>query len=203
VEDDPIVEIARERYHFEQNRGERINNRLSVSIAILIPLLGAIGYYLLSLPIEAFLSETPVMRISFMVFAIAFLGFLVCAFAAIATISRVFTGFKYGYMPTPAQIFDYEKRLRKYYQEAHNTTDGIADSRTKQDIEQFLVVTYARLSEENNRSNVKKTHLLARANQTIAIAVLFFIISTVPYAVMHHYNRISSYKSNQESTEGE
>ena len=148
---DLLEKKAEERYYKEHERNAQINNSLSIPIGIIVALLGAVGFFLLSIPFK--IINTPVAWIVLVFFVASLLVLVCCLFLAVYFLRKVFIGLRYAYIPNPRPMCNYAKRLEKYFesQQAKNIDETVAG-----EVREFMVDAYCRSTDNNIKKNVEK-----------------------------------------------
>lgn len=172
---------SEERYYKEHERNAQINNSLSIPIGIIVALLGVVGFFLLSIPFK--IINTPIAWIVLGLFIVVFIKLIFCLSRAIYFLSKVFLGLRYAYMPNPRRICNYAKRLEKHYesQQAKNVDEAVEGK-----VREFLVDAYCRSTDNNIKLNVEKGFYLTEAKKYIIIALVFLMVSSIPFVILHY-----------------
>ena len=109
-----VKTIAEDRYCKEHQRNERINNSLSIPIAIIVALIGVVGFFLINITFK--IINTPGAWVVFFLFVGSLMILMKYLFRAIHLLGKVFLGMIYAHMPAPKEINSYAESLERYYQ---------------------------------------------------------------------------------------
>ena len=177
---------AEDRYYKELARKDTINAQLSLPIALILAMIGVVGFFFTNFNPRLF-TEPSIATICFMIlFGIALPGLVICLLIAICFLKRVFLGLSYGYVPTPKQLSKYTQNLEKYYNQigARNI-----DAKIEEDLQRHLINEYSKYTQNNRNQNIRKTYSLTKAKAFITLALVFLIISGLSFVVLQSIDK--------------
>ena len=186
-------DIFKEMYYYELEQKEKINNRITIPMAIIAFLIGLAVYYFQSLENI----RTSVWGYTFFViYGIYVLLILI----AIWFVFKAYYNYKYSYLPGPDVIENDIKRIISYYEinyEQYFKEKGLKQDLIEQDIEDIFYNYYKNSINKNIPMNESKLKLLRNTGNTLLLALFFAAVSIIPYQIAHHDTKEIKVEINQ------
>lgn len=163
-------DFCKDHYFHEIERRRSLQNGLSLPIGIVTILSG-----ILITVTRAF--NTPYSDLEFV-----FLFFVISAVISLTTsivfILKSHIGFTYGYIASPLKLQNYRNELFQYYS---SNDEKNANRLANENVEKYIFREYAKLADYNAKKNDMKSYNLHCANISIIFALIFCILSSIPY----------------------
>ncbi|MCI4058986.1 hypothetical protein MMK25_24305 [Bacillus cereus] len=173
------IDLFKDMYYYELEQKEKINNRITIPIAIITLLVGLAVYYFKGLPnIETNFWGC----IFFVIYGI----YILLIFVSIWFIFKAYYNYKYSYLPTPEVIEGDINKIITYYDENYEEffkETGSKQELIERDIDETVSSYYIKATSSNIPHNESKLKLLRYAGNTLIIAVFFAAVSIVPYQI--------------------
>lgn len=170
-------DFLKERYEFEHERNNRLNNDLGSFITILVVLFGAIAYFLKDITLFENLSFCVILFFLLMGIAIC------CLCNALYQIIRGFLGHFYFHLPLPQEVLDQKQKYKNYYDDPYfsNYDENQKESLVEKAVEAELFSCYAKACEENKNSNDDKSRRRINTLKSFGFGTVFILLSVIPF----------------------
>lgn len=156
---------AKERYNWEHERKNQLNNMISIPLGIITAIVGFIAYFFNNLPQNRTNLQT-------------FLFYIFFASSIIALINciRFFylhqTGYKYAYISDPQDMRNYEDRMKTYYKEQEEKN---IDEKIENELNETLYQQYIDGTQKNIHNNEKKIRIYR--DLIISVLINIFLLA--------------------------
>lgn len=180
------VELIKEMSYFELEQKEKINNRITIPLAIITILIGLAVFYFKGLEHI----ETNVWGYTF--FAIYGI-YVMLIVASIVLLFRAYYDYKYSYLPSPQEVEKDMVEIEKYYDDNYQQyfqSKGTKEELLEKDIERIIHSYYLKATKKNIPMNERKFKLLRYAGKTLFYAVFFAALSIIPYQISFEENKV-------------
>lgn len=159
-------ELFKELYLYELHRKEELTGRVTVLLTA-VTVVGALGGYLLKAHqiSRDFWSLT---------FGVLLMPAVISYCRSIYCLTRLYSGYKYAAMPTPANLQAYYEELTTFYGD-NPGAKGDADKA----FSTYLDKKYAKATEVNVRNNEIKAAYHAKSLQSLIFALLFVTLAAL------------------------
>lgn len=169
---DKRLDFYKEQYYFELSRKSQLSNSMSIPIGFLSAVFTALAYF--GLNINCIANHwTLWVFIPFIGIAIFF------TIRASYNLYKTFIGLKYGYNPSPIKLYEFEKK---------HINDPDIDEKFFNGIKK----SYVNTTTANRKNNNIRADRLYKTNANTIIAILFIIISAVPFFIGKNVNEIKN-----------
>jgi hypothetical protein len=163
-------DIYKDHYQFEWDHRSHLTSALNVPIAVATVIGGA-----LAVMVQGFNYQNDSPTYFFVGFsALSAISIVVAVFF----LFRALHGYQYQRVPTPAVLKNYYDRLVQWH-ESNNSDKPTAE----REFEAYFHQRIAEAVENNATNNKRKSGYLYRTNLTLAIAMLFVGLSSVPFLI--------------------
>ena len=183
------LEIFKERYYFEHDRHEKLTSRLGIPITVLTFIFGILTFYLNSiLPFE--------LSLWFMVFSILSALVIIFVIMTVFHLIRSYYNYEYSYFPLPFDLKRDLDNIIEYYGNSYfnNLTQSDKERRIDKDIDELLLNYYIEAANNNTKNNDTKSKHLHLAFSNLIIAIIFLILSSVPFLVIKSFSKENTKK---------
>lgn len=170
--DDEKYELFKELYWKTLDQRNELYERVNLPLTIILGLATIVGYYFRFIPLVQY-------KFLDIVFLVIFLFMVGAIVLSICHLIKSYHNYEYGFLPLSDDIDQYLKSLHDYYSE--NQGDNIESESINQDLKEGLTVKYIKYETKNRRNNEKRKKNLYKANRYLIWAVVFFLISTLPF----------------------
>lgn len=155
----PLAAEYKEFYARELQRREELNSSIERPMAIITALVGIMYYCMHDLPGQ--LTTLTAMQI--------IVGTAAAFLLAIAIIEIVWSNYDhtYGFIPTPASLEDYRRKLTEY----HTHDRKLSAEKIEQKVLEYIYTTYAEAGHQNANINDQRSAHLHRAKKSIIFAL--------------------------------
>jgi len=165
-----LEELLKEQYKWELERHDRINQSLSLPIGVVVLLVGVLAYCGRTF-------STCTWGPWSCVLAFLTLSLLAAVILAVVFLTHSFYGYKYAYLSTAGEFFDYATELEQHYSSQPRVAlPALVEDR----IRRLLIVEYAKCATRNTQNNDTKSKYRHRAATCIAIALAILFLILVP-----------------------
>lgn len=161
------ADLFKELYMYELHRKEELTGRVTVLLSA-VTVVGALGGYLLK-------SQAIQMDLWSLIFGVLLVTAGIFYGRSIYCLTRLYSGYEYAAIPTPARLQDYYEELITFYKNNHEEK-GDADSA----FTTYLNKRYAEATEVNVLNNEAKAAYHARSLQSLVFALLFVTLAALP-----------------------
>lgn len=174
-------ELLKDMYYYELEQKEKINNRITIPMAIITLLIGLAVFYFKNL-------EDIGTNIWGYAFFVIYGIYVLLVLITIYLIFRAYYNYEYAYIPSPDVIETDIKNINRYYDENYEQyfkEKGSKQDLIEQDIENIISEYYKKSIHQNIPMNEKKSKLLRYTGNTLLLAICFAAISIIPYQIAY------------------
>ncbi|UTC83813.1 hypothetical protein [Treponema denticola] len=168
LEESFIYNYVKERYEYEQERKNQLNNMISIPLGLISVLFGFLAYFFGNLPPSN--SARILLLIFYFFLVLSILALINC----IIFFVRHQIGYDYAYIADPNDIDNYKKRLIEYYKTQGKT--NICELVTGE-LRETLYNFYLDGSQINIKNNEKKIKMYRSLIISIIINIILFSIT--------------------------
>lgn len=158
-----VFNYAKDRYLWEHERKNNINNMISIPLGIITAMFGCIAYFLRNLPIKS-------NKIYYIIFTILLALSIVSLIFCIIYFCLHQVGYKYAYISDPTAIYTFKQKYIENFKEANVKVDN---RKIKAEIKKILCDQYIKASQINIQNNEKKIRYYRDLILTIIISIIF------------------------------
>jgi hypothetical protein len=169
---DKRFDFFKEQYYFELTRKGQLGSYLAIPIGFLTAIFTAFAFFVLNL------KELKVGYL-FYCFILLFLVSIVFASMAANHLIRSFKGLKYGYIPEPLKLFDFEKKYAKYLMDINDYSEEKIDDKFFSELKKSIVST----TDKNRANNNFRANEILKANHNTLYAIIILILASIPFFI--------------------
>lgn len=159
-------ELFKELYLFELQRKEELTGRVTVLLTA-VTVVGAMGGYLL----KAYQISSDLWSLTLGALLLATLIFYS---RSVYCLTRLYSGYEYEAMPTPAKLQAYYEELEAFYRDNPEEEGNVDSTFTK-----YLNRKYAKATEVNVKNNEIKAAYHAASLQSLILTLLFVTLAAL------------------------
>jgi hypothetical protein len=163
-------EIYKEHYKFEWDHRSHISTAMNVPIAVATVLGGAVTVMAQKYPYT--FSTTSYM------FVIAVAIAVMCIFLSIFFLFKAIHGYNYKRIPTPLKLKSYYDELLDWHEKYGNGKES-----AEHKFDEYFYLRIGEATEVNAHNNKNKSAYLYRCNTSLAFAVVFIALSSIPFLI--------------------
>lgn len=168
----PLFDLYEKLYFHEIEVREKLGGRLQAPMAIIVSLVGLLGFLLQNLDKQQATAAAN-LTLVFVVFLVACATALLCAGYFFI---RSWYGNTYAFLPTAEDTENYRKILESTYAE-YKGGDNLAEK----NLNDYLCSYYIKCSTQNTRCNDQRSLNLHKTNSTLIVATLLAVFSYLPF----------------------
>ena len=162
-----LLEYAQERYLWEHERKNQINNAVTIPLGIIIVQIGSLSYFIANFP-EYFNKAIYYIYIGSLSFSLLSI-----------VISLIFfilhqVGYTYAYISKPTEAKKYVDEYKDYYVKLNTEID---DEKISSEIDMFRLNQYIDASEKNIKNNNKKVYFYRLLLVASIVSTLLMVIT--------------------------
>lgn len=168
-------------YNYELEQKEKINNRITIPMAIITLLIGLAVFYFKNL-------DDIGTNIWGYAFFVIYGIYVLLILVTICLIFRAYYNYEYAYIPSPDVVEADIKKIIRYYDENYEQyfkEKGPKQDLIEQDIENMISEYYKKSINRNIPMNEKKLKLLRYTGNTLLLALCFAAVSIIPYQIAY------------------
>ncbi|MBX2834249.1 MAG: hypothetical protein KTR28_04665 [Micavibrio sp.] len=152
-------------YFHEIDTRDRLNSRLQLPFAVIVSLVGILGYFLRQIDV----SQDGLWVNLFYLF---FVYSSVTLFIAVYLFIKASHGNVYSLIPTSKKTNEYHAKLSDFYRE-YDTCEEL----TQNYFEQYMNNTYIECASKNTKLNEKRSALLHGSNNALIVTIVLTVIT--------------------------
>lgn len=158
-----VYKVVKERYFWEHERKNELNNSISIPVGIISVLIGCIAYF--------FNNEPQVSNLLlFVLYWIFIFLSIVCLFFCLFCFFFHQTGYTYCYISSPDKLYEYEKNYIENFQKNNVKVDyEIINSK----VSEFLYKQYVDASTKNKENNERKVKFYRYLIISLTMCIIF------------------------------
>ncbi|MFA6201376.1 MAG: hypothetical protein WC679_13325 [Bacteroidales bacterium] len=162
-----LLEYAQERYLWEHERKNQINNSVTIPLGIIAVQIGSISYFIANFP--EYVDKT-IYYIYISAFSLSLLSII--ASLVIFVLHQI--GYTYAYISKPVETKKYLDDYKEYYKKLNADID---DEKISSEIDMLKLNQYIDASEINIKSNNKKVYFYRLLLITSIISTLLMVFT--------------------------
>ena len=161
-------ELFKELYLYELSRKEELTGRVTILLTAVTVVGAVVGSLLEAHPISG--DVLSLIFGSLLILAIFFYG------SSVYYLTRLYTGYTYKAIPTPAKLQAYYQELVTFYTENPEEKGG-----AREKFQTYINKRYAEATEVNALNNEAKAAYHAKALRALIFVLLFLSLAAVPH----------------------